>query len=80
MLEFLKNAVSEPGGTPSATRISLWIVVSVICGVAIYFLVRNWFFHEVVDLPKNLSDLLSVSVGSLSAARIGGRFAENQSP
>lgn len=77
--EFLKGAFSESDtGSPSATRISLGIVIAVIAGISIYFLVLNWLKGQTVDVPKNLADLLSVAVGSLSAARIGGRFAESQ--
>ena len=76
MISFLKSALSEGNGTVSSTRIALWIIVSAIVGVVIYFILRHALRGESVDCPKNLADLLSVTVGSLSAVRVSGRFAE----
>lgn len=76
-MSFLKDAVCEQDGTPSSTRIALWIIVSVISGLAIYFVVASVLQSKQVDCPRNLADLLSVAIGSLSASRIAGRFAES---
>lgn len=75
--DFIRGAVCEPNGTPSSTRIALWVIVSVIAGLAVYFVTSNALHSRMVDCPKNLSDLLSVAIGSLSANRIAGRFAES---
>jgi|APCry1669191860_1035381.scaffolds.fasta_scaffold123432_2 uncharacterized membrane protein YjfL (UPF0719 family) len=77
---FFKSALSEGNGTVSSTRIALWVVVAAIVGVVAYFIVRHTLTHESVDCPANIANLLSVTVGSLSAVRVGGRFAEGYQP
>ena len=77
MMDFIRKAVSEHDGNPSSTRIALWIIVSVISGLALYFVASNALSNKQVDCPRNLADLLSVAIGSLSASRIAGRFAES---
>ena len=77
MKEWFSKALSEGNGTPSSTRIALWVIVSVISGLAIYFVASNALASRQVDCPRNLADLLSVAIGSLSASRIAGRFAES---
>lgn len=76
-MSFLKDAICEQDGTPSSTRIALWIIVAVISGLAIYFIAANALESKQIDCPRNLADLLSVAIGSLSASRIAGRFAES---
>ena len=73
---FFKSALSEGNGSVSSTRIALWVVISAIVGVVVYFIVRHTLHHEAVDCPTNIANLLSVTVGALSAVRTAGRFAE----
>jgi len=77
---FIKSALSEGSGAVSSTRIALWVVIAAIVGVVVYFIVRHTLTHEAVDCPANIANLLSVTVGSLSAVRVSGRFAEGNNP
>jgi xanthosine utilization system XapX-like protein len=68
--------LSEAGGTPSSVRVALLCMVAVIIGVVVYCVVRHIFTHEPFDLGPNLTNLLSVTIGSLSAAKLGSKFGE----
>lgn len=78
MNEFLKKALCETNGEPSSVRIGLWVVLFTVVGVTIYFITRHILSSTVVDCPANLSNLLSVAIGSLSAAKGISKFAEDK--
>jgi hypothetical protein len=42
----------------------------------VYCIVRHVLSHEPFDLGPNLTNLLSVTIGSLSAAKLGSKFGE----
>jgi len=75
-LTWIKNVLSESGGTPSSIRVALLCVVACIAGVVIYCVARHILTHEPFDLGPNLTNLLSVTIGSLSAAKLGSKFGE----
>jgi len=68
--------LSEAGGTPSSIRVALLCMVAMIIGVVVYCIVRHVLSHEPFDLGPNLTNLLSVTIGSLSAAKLGSKFGE----
>ena len=68
--------LSEAGGTPSSIRVALLCMVAVIIGVVVYCIVRHILSHEPFDLGPNLTNLLSFTIGSLSAAKLGSKFGE----
>jgi hypothetical protein len=80
MREWLSKALCESNGSPSSLRIALWVVVALIGGLVAYFIAQNALHHASVDCPKNLADLLSVTIGSLSAAKLSSKFAEERPP
>lgn len=77
-MNFLKSALCEANGDPSSVRIGLWVVLCTIVGVTIYFITRHVLTRDVVDCPPNIANLLSVAVGSLSAAKGISKFAEGK--
>jgi len=76
LIDWLKNVLSEANGTPSSIRVSLLVVVASVIGLLIYVVVRHVLDHSVMDVGPNLANLLSVSIGSLSAAKLGSKFGE----
>jgi xanthosine utilization system XapX-like protein len=76
MIEWIKKVLSEANATPSSVRVALLCIVAVIVGVVIYCVVRHILTHEPFDLGPNLTNLLSVTIGSLSAAKLGSKFGE----
>ena len=76
MKEWISKMLSEAGGDPSSIRVALLCIVAVIVGVVIYVVVRHFLSHEPFDLGPNLTNLLSVTIGSLSAAKLGSKFGE----
>ena len=77
MTQWITKMLSESGGTPSSMRVALLCIVAVIVGVVIYCVVRHILTHEPFDLGPNLTNLLSVAIGSLSAAKLGSKFGEH---
>jgi xanthosine utilization system XapX-like protein len=81
MKEWIFKMLSESGsGFPSSIRVALLAMVAVIVGVVVYCVVRHILTHEPFDLGPNLTNLLSVTIGSLSAAKLGSKFGEAQPP
>jgi hypothetical protein len=76
MREWITKMLSEAGGTPSSMRVALLCIVAVIAGVVVYCVARHILTHEPFDLGPNLTNLLSVTIGSLSAAKLGSKFGE----
>jgi hypothetical protein len=76
--DWFSKALSESNGTPSSLRIALWVVIAVVTGLVVYFIAQNALHNKAVDCPKNLADLLSVTIGSLSAAKLGSKFGEER--
>jgi xanthosine utilization system XapX-like protein len=76
MREWILKMLAESTGTPSSIRVALLCVVAVIVGVVVYCVLRHIMTHEPFDLGPNLSNLLSVTIGSLSAAKVGSKFGE----
>lgn len=76
MREWMAKVLAETGGTPSSIRVALLVMVAVIAGVVVYCVVRHVLSHEPFDLGPNLTNLLSVTIGSLSAAKLGSKFGE----
>lgn len=76
MLEWITRMLSEANSTPSSMRVALLCIVAVIVGVVIYCILRHILSHEPFDLGPNLTNLLSVTIGSLSAAKLGSKFGE----
>jgi hypothetical protein len=76
MNDWIRRVLSESNLTPSSIRVALLCVVAAILGVVIYCVVRHILSHEPFDLGPNLTSLLSVSIGSLSAAKLGSKFGE----
>lgn len=76
MKEWLAKMLSEAGGTPSSVRVALLCIVAVIAGVVVYVVVHHLISGSPFDLGPNLTNLLSVTIGSLSAAKLGSKFGE----
>lgn len=76
MREWILKMLSEAGGTPSSIRVALLCIVGAIVGVVVYCVTRHILTHEPFDLGPNLTNLLSVTIGSLSAAKLGSKFGE----
>jgi len=76
MRDWISKMLSEAGGTPSSIRVALLCMVAMIIGVVVYCIVRHVLSHEPFDLGPNLTNLLSVTIGSLSAAKLGSKFGE----
>jgi uncharacterized protein YneF (UPF0154 family) len=77
-MNFLKSALCEANGDPSSVRIGLWVILFTVVGVVVYFITRHVLTGEVVDCPPALANLLSVAIGSLSAAKGISKFAESK--
>lgn len=75
-LTWIKSVLSEANSTPSSVRVALICVVACIVGVVIYCVVRHILTQKSFDLGPNLTNLLSVTIGSLSAAKLGSKFGE----
>jgi xanthosine utilization system XapX-like protein len=73
---WLKRIFEETNGTPSSMRVALLCIVAVIVGVVCYCVTRHILSREPFDLGPNLTNLLSVTIGSLSAAKLGSKFGE----
>ena len=78
VLNFLRSALCEANGDPSSVRIGLWVILFTVVGVVVYFITRHVLTRDVVDCPPNIANLLSVAVGSLSAAKGISKFAEGK--
>jgi hypothetical protein len=78
VLNFLRSALCEANGDPSSVRIGLWVVLFTVVGVTVYFITRHVLTRDVVDCPPNIANLLSVAIGSLSAAKGISKFAESK--
>ena len=77
-MNFLRSALCEANGDPSSVRIGLWVILFTVVGVTIYFITRHILVGDVVDCPPALANLLSVAIGSLSAAKGISKFAEGK--
>ena len=77
---WFKKVLSEANGVPSSMRVCLFLIVAGIFGCAVYVIVQHALHNNMVDIPKNLADLLSFSVGALAAAKAGSKFGESDSP
>jgi hypothetical protein len=77
---WFKKVLSEANGVPSSVRVCLFLIVAGIFGCAVYVIVQHALHNTMVDIPKNLADLLSFAVGSLAAAKAGSKFGESDSP
>jgi hypothetical protein len=78
VLNFIKSALCEANGDPSSVRIGLWVILFTVVGVTVYFITRHVLTGDVVDCPPALANLLSVAIGSLSAAKGISKFAESK--
>ena len=76
MKQWIAKMLSEAGGTPSSLRVALLLIVAVIAGVVVYVVIKHWITGSPFDLGPNLTNLLSVTIGSLSAAKLGSKFGE----
>ena len=76
MKQWVAKMLSEAGGTPSSMRVALLVIIAIIAGVVVYCVVRHVLTHEPFDLGPNICQLLSVTIGSLSAAKLGSKFGE----
>ena len=77
-MNFIKSALCEANGDPSSVRIGLWVILFTVVGVTVYFITRHILTGDVVDCPPALANLLSVAIGSLSAAKGISKFAESK--
>lgn len=76
-MNWFTNMLSEnQGGGPSATRLALFIVVLTIVFVVVYSVVRHVLDHTPWDIGTGLSNLLSATIASLSAAKAWQKGSE----
>lgn len=80
LFTWFKKVLSEANGVPSSVRVCLFLIVAGIFGCAVYVIVQHAMHSTMVDIPKNLSDLLSFTVGALAAAKAGSKFGESDIP
>jgi hypothetical protein len=73
---WFKGVLSESSGVPSSVRVCLFLLVAAVVGCVVYVIVEHTIHHTLMDIPKNLSDLLAFCVGALAAAKAGSKFGE----
>jgi hypothetical protein len=78
MINWIKKVLQESNGTPSSIRLCLLLIVVCVIGCAVYICTQHALHSLIVDIPKNLTDLLSVAIGALSAAKLGSKFGESK--
>jgi uncharacterized membrane protein (DUF4010 family) len=77
---WFKAVLSESSGVPSSVRVCLFLLVAAVVGCVVYVIVEHTIHHTLMDIPKNLSDLLAFCVGALAAAKAGSKFGEKDIP
>jgi hypothetical protein len=80
---WIKKVLSENNGSPSSVRVCLLLLVAAVVGCVVYVIVQHTIHHvdgSIIDIPKNLADLLAFTVGALAAAKTGSKFGEEGAP
>jgi hypothetical protein len=83
IINWLRAVLSEANGVPSSIRVCLFLAVAAVVGCVVYIIVQHAIHHTInnmIDVPKNLSDLLAFTIGALAAAKTGSKFGESSTP
>ena len=75
-MNFLRSMLSETGGSVSAVRCSLFLVVLGVVGVLVYSIVHAFLNHAPFILDQGVSTWASATVASLSAAKAWQKSSE----
>ena len=78
VISWFRGVLSESSGVPSSVRVCLFLLVASVVGCVVYVIVEHTLHHSLIDIPKNLSDLLAFCVGALAAAKAGSKFGEKE--